>query len=461
MAKDTPAQVQGLVVYQVFPRNHGPNGTLRDVTADLDRIAALGVDIVYLLPIHPIGEQARKGSLGSPFSIRDYRAIHPDLGDEDDFAELVEQAHARGLRVIIDVVFNHTAQDSVLLTEHPEFFHIDAAGRPVSSVPEWSDIVDFRHPNPAVDDVLLENLRDWVRRGVDGFRCDAATLVPLEFWLRARRELAELKPGLLWIAETVHPFLIERRRAEGDPLASEAELYQAFDIQYTYDVWGIWQAAVTGQVPVGRYLEMLRWQEVSLPANFAKLRHVENHDNFRIMRFAAGRSQALAWTALAAFCHGPFMIFAGQESAARRWPSLFEPDPIQWGSYELTDFITALTRLKKHPALTEGAFVVLDDDPCVQLAWGSPRHGRLTPPPSGTGLYGVFNVDAATPRLPVQLPDGEYADLLGGGTVVVSGGAIDPPQSAVILQFGEPFGFRRWQTPLMDLFLHVEALGDD
>ena len=271
MAKDTPAQVQGLVVYQVFPRNHGPNGTLRDVTADLDRIAALGVDVVYLLPIHPIGEQARKGSLGSPFSIRDYRAIHPDLGDEDDFAELVRQAHARGLRVIIDVVFNHTAQDSVLLTEHPEFFHTDAAGRPVSSVPEWSDIVDFRHPNPAVDDVLLENLRDWVRRGVDGFRCDAATLVPLEFWLRARRELAELRPGLLWIAETVHPFLIERRRAEGDPLASEAELYQAFDVQYTYDVWGIWQAVVTGQVPVGRYLEMLRWQEVSLPANFAKL----------------------------------------------------------------------------------------------------------------------------------------------------------------------------------------------
>lgn len=461
MATDTPAQVQGLVVYQVFPRNHGPNGTLRDVTDDLDRIAALGVDVVYLLPIHPIGERARKGSLGSPFSIRDYRAIHPDLGDEADFAELVAQAHARGLRVIIDVVFNHTAQDSVLLTEHPEFFHTDASGRPVSSVPEWSDIVDFRHPNPAVDDVLLDSLRGWVERGVDGFRCDAATLVPLDFWKRARRELAELKPGLLWIAETVHPFLIERRRAEGDPLASEAELYQAFDIEYTYDVWGIWQATVTGRVPAGRYLEMLRWQEISLPANFAKLRHVENHDNFRIMRFAPSRPQALAWTALAAFCHGPFMIFAGQEAAARRWPSLFERDPIDWGSYELTGFITALTRLKKHPAMAEGAFVVLGDEPCVQLAWGSPRHGRLAPPPSGTGLYGVFNVAAAAPRVPVQLPDGSYPDLLGGGEVVVSGGAMDAPESAVVLPFRDAFGFRRWQTPLMDLFLHVEALGDD
>ena len=170
MASDTPAQVQSLVVYQVFPRNHGPNGTLRDVTADLDRIADLGVDVVYLLPIHPIGEQARKGSLGSPFAIRDYAAIHPDLGDEADFAELIGEAHARGLRVIIDVVFNHTAQDSLLLAQYPELFHRDAEGRPVSSVPEWSDIIDFRHPNPAVDDLLLETLRGWVRHGVDGFR---------------------------------------------------------------------------------------------------------------------------------------------------------------------------------------------------------------------------------------------------------------------------------------------------
>ncbi len=461
MASDTPAQVQSLVVYQVFPRNHGRTGRLSDVTADLDRIAALGVDVVYLLPIHPIGERARKGSLGSPFAIRDYRSIHPDLGDEVDFAELVSQAHARGLRVIIDVVFNHTAQDSLLLAEHPELFHTDAEGRPVSSVPEWSDIVDFRHPNPVVDELLLDSLREWVRRGVDGFRCDAATLVPLAFWTRARRELADLKPGLLWIAETVHPFLIERRRAEGVPVASDAELYQAFDIEYTYDVWGIWQAAVTGQVPVGRYLEMLRWQDVALPANHAKLRHVENHDNFRIMRFAPSRGQALAWTALAAFCRGPFMVFAGQESAARRWPSLFEPDPIPWGDYELTGFIATLARLKKHPAMAEGAFLVLDDEPCVQLAWGRPAQGVLAATPSGAGLYGVFNVDAATGRVPVQLPDGRYRDLLGGDHLVVADGEIPAPKGAVVVEFTDRFAVTRWQTPLMDLFLHVEALGDD
>ena len=461
MASDTPPQVQGLVVYQVFPRNHGPNGRLSDVTADLDRIAALGVDVVYLLPIHPIGEEARKGSLGSPFAIRDYRAIHPDLGNEADFAELVDQAHARGLRVIIDVVFNHTAPDSLLLAEHPDFFRRDATGRPVGSVPEWSDIVDFHHPNPAVEEVLLDTLRDWVRRGVDGFRCDAATLVPLAFWLRARRELAELKPGLLWIAETVHPFLIESRRAEGSPLPSDAEMFQAFDIEYTYDVWGIWQAVVTGRAPVGRYLEMLRWQEVALPANFAKLRHVENHDNFRIMRFAPSRRQALAWTALAAFCHGPFMVFAGQESAARRWPSLFEPDPIDWGEYELTGFITTLARLKKHPAMAEAAFLVLTDEPCVQFAWGRPVQGVLRPPPSGRGLYGIFNVAAAAGPVEVQLPDGEYRDLLEGGTVVVSDGTTAAPVSAVVVEVTEPFAVRRWHAPLMDLFLHVETLGDD
>lgn len=458
MALDTPRQVRELVIYQVFPRNHGPNASLRDVTDDLDRIAALGVDVVYLLPIHPIGELGRKGSLGSPFAIRDYHAVHPDLGSEADFADLVAQAHARGLRVVIDVVFNHTAHDSLLVAEYPDFFHRDAEGRPVSSVPEWSDIIDLRHPNPAIDDLLMASLAAWVRRGVDGFRCDAATLVPLEFWLRARRELAELKPGLLWIAETVHPVMVERRRATGTPLPSDAEMYVAFDIEYTYDVWGIWQAAVTGRAPVGRYLEMLRWQEVALPANAAKLRHVENHDNTRIMSLAPSPAQALAWTALAAFSPGPLMLFAGQESAARRWPSLFEPDPIDWGSYELTGFTTRLTRLKKHPAIAGGAFLVLADEPAVQLAWGGWTPGTLGPVGDAPGLYGIFNTGATGVRVPVQLPDGDYPDLLGGGLVEVRDGATEAPGHAVILEFTSSFAANRWQTPLLDLRPHPETL---
>lgn len=281
------------------------------------------------------------------------------------------------------------------MREHPESFHRDAEGHPVSSVPAWTDIIDLDHTNPELARYLVDSLAVWVRKGVDGFRCDGASLIPLESWIQARTELARIKPGLLWVAESVHPVMVENRRAGGQALASDAEIFEAFDVTYTWDVWGIWQAAVTGRQPVGRYLEMLRWQDASLPANYAKLRHVENHDNFRIMRFAPSREQALAWTALMAFSRGPLMFYAGQESAARKWPSLFEPDPVQWGDYELADHLTAVAALEKHPAQRGGALLILADEPCVQMAWGAADGERFGPVAEGAGLYGVFDVAGA------------------------------------------------------------------
>jgi alpha-amylase len=165
VAKDTPDDVRSLVIYQVYPRNHGPNGTLSDVTADLSRIAALGVDWIYLLPVQPIGMFERKGALGSPFAISDFRAVNPDLGTEQDFVDLVDGAHAAGLKVMLDVVYNHTSPDSHLLTEHPEFYHRDAHGRPVTSVPQWADIIDLAHPHEGLTRYLIDSLAVWVGRG--------------------------------------------------------------------------------------------------------------------------------------------------------------------------------------------------------------------------------------------------------------------------------------------------------
>lgn len=460
MARDTPADVRSLVIYQVFPRNHGATGTLGDVTADLDRIAALGVDVVYLLPIHPIGVEGRKGSAGSPFAVRDFRSLNPELGTDADFDALVEAAHAHGLRLIIDVVFNHTSPDSVLVREHPEFFHRDADGRPTTSVAAWTDIIDLKRPDPEVNRYLIDSLAHWVRRGVDGFRCDSASLLPVAFWLQARRELAGIKPGLLWVAETVHPSMVERFRRSGVPMPGDAEMFEAFDIEYTYDVWGIWQAAVTGRQPVGRYLEMLRWQDAALPANYAKLRHVENHDNFRIMRLAPSRERALAWTALTAFCRGPLMYYAGQESGAQKWPSLFEPDPVDWGTYELTHALTTLARLKKHPAQRDGTLLILEEERCVQMAWGALDGSALAPVVAGPGLYGVFNVSGTAGSVDVQLPDGQYRDLLAGATAVVADGVLPAPRAAAVLELTEPVQVRPWPCDLIDLFLHVEELGD-
>lgn len=459
MALDTSLDVRSLVIYQVFPRNHGPSGRLADVTADLPRIADLGVDVVYLMPIHPIGEVERKGTLGSPYAIRDYRAVNPELGTDDDFDQLVTTAHQLGLQVMLDVVFNHTSPDSVLVAEHPEFFHQDADGRPVTTVPAWTDIIDFEHPNPALTRYLIDTLAMWVRRGVDGFRCDVASLIPVDFWLQARHELAGIKPGLLWLAESPHPTWVAQRRAQGLPTWSDAEVFAAFDIEYSHDLWSIWQAVVTGREPVGRYLEMLRWQDATLPANYAKLRFVENHDQFRIMRFAPSQARARAWTALMAFSRGPFMVYAGQESAARTWPTLFDRAPIRWGGYVLTDFLRTLNGLKTHPAMRHGDFWILDDEPLVQAVWASPAGDHLAPI-QGSGLYGVFNVDGYRGRARVQLPDGRYDDMISGEQVEVIRGRMRMPGPAVVVEFAEPFAAQLWRSTLLDVFLQVEELGD-
>ena len=299
----------------------------------------------------------------------------------------------------------------------------------------------------------------WVRRGVDGFRCDAASLTPVDFWTKAREEVGRIRPGVLWLAETVHPNWVAERRAYGLPTWSDGELFQAFDIEYPHDVWSAWQAVVSGQEPIGRYLELLRWQDATLPANYAKLRFVENHDQYRIMRFAGSPERARGWTALMAFSRGPFMIYAGQESAADAWPTLFERAPVTWGEFSLAPFLRSLAELKKHAAVREGEFWILADEPLVQAAWASPAGDRLAPV-GPSGLYGIFDVTDAGGPANVQLPDGQYRDLISGGLVDVDGGAADLPGPAVILEFAEPFVASLWRTPLLDVFLAVEQLGD-
>ena len=175
MAQQTDTQLRGKLMYSVFVRNHTPEGTFQALERDLDRIAALGTDIIWLLPIHPIGEVSRKGTLGSPYAIRDYRGVNPEYGTLGDLMHLVAQIHERGMKCIIDVVYNHTSPDSVLAAGHPEFFLRDELGRPTRRVAEWSDIVDLDYRNLDLWKYQIETLKIWAEI-VDGFRCDVAKL---------------------------------------------------------------------------------------------------------------------------------------------------------------------------------------------------------------------------------------------------------------------------------------------
>ena len=189
MAANTNISLRNQVMYCVFVRNYSEEGTFRAVEADLDRIQALGTDIIWLMPIHPIGEKARKGSLGSPYAISDYRKVNPEFGTLEDFQSLVDAIHARGMKCIIDVVYNHTSPDSWLVRNHPEWFYRKADGSMGNHVGDWTDIVDLDYRNQDLWDYQIETLKQWARI-VDGFRCDVAPLIPIEFW-KAAREAVE------------------------------------------------------------------------------------------------------------------------------------------------------------------------------------------------------------------------------------------------------------------------------
>jgi hypothetical protein len=440
MASDTPSSLRNLVIYEIYVRNHGPHGTFGDVDRDLPRLHTLGVDVLWFMPIHPIGVVNKKGSLGCPYSIRDYTAVNPEYGTKQDIKRVIERAHEMDMKIMIDVVYHHTAHDSLLAKEHPEYFHQDTTGNLISTVPEWTDVVDLKLTSPELTDFLIATLQSWAGFGVDGFRCDVASLVPKEFWVKARAEVAKIKTEMIWLAESVHASFVGTRRANGLFGLSDSELYEAFDLTYDYDIWPIWQLAVQGKVPVRRYIEMLRFQDCIYPHNYIKMRCVENHDQARIMRLAPSRAQGMAWTAFQAFNKGPFLIYGGQESAVKHTPSLFDIDKVEWGDFNLQPFLTRLTKLKKDLAQVEGKFVVMQADPAIQAAWDYP----------GKSLYGIFNTSGKTGYIMVNLPDGTYRDILNDGQVSVRGGKMLLPEAAAIVRFADPILLRPAYSELLD-----------
>jgi hypothetical protein len=445
MAYNTPPSTRNLVIYEIYVRNHTAEGTFAAVEADLPRLKSMGVDVAWFMPIHPIGQLNKKGSLGCPYSIQDYRNVNPEYGTIEDFKHLVESAHSLGIQVWIDVVYNHTSHDSVLVKEHPEFFHQDENGRPFTTVPAWSDVIDLKYPAPdkipfsPLVRYLIDSLLMWTRLGVDGFRCDVASIIPIEFWLQARQEVAQVNPKATWLAESVHASFVEDRRRNGLTAFSDSEIYAAFDLCYDYDIWEIFRYAVMGKLPVQRFLELIRFQEAIYPGNFVKMRCVENHDNWRIMKLAPTYEKALAWTALMAFCKGAFLIYGGQESAANHTPSLFDKDKVEWDEYPLQDFLARLARLKKDPAQVEGLFTITASEPVVQAAWDHPT----------ASLYGLFDVSQNGGEVQVPLEDGEYEDALNGDSVPVKDGRLNLNQPARILRCGQGKGWRLFPCELM------------
>ncbi|MCD4773712.1 MAG: alpha-amylase, partial [Bacteroidales bacterium] len=182
------------VIYEVNVRQFTPEGTFDAFEEHLPRLKEMGIDILWLMPIHPIGEKNRKGGLGSYYSVKDYKAVNPEFGNMNDFVKLVDKAHELGMYVILDWVANHTAWDNKMIKEHPEWYTKDSLGNFVSPF-DWSDVVDLNFENEDLQDYMIGALKFWIEEAnIDGYRCDVAGMVPVEFWDKARAELDKIKP---------------------------------------------------------------------------------------------------------------------------------------------------------------------------------------------------------------------------------------------------------------------------
>jgi cyclomaltodextrinase / maltogenic alpha-amylase / neopullulanase len=314
-SRPTRDWVRDGVVYEIFPRAFSAQGDFNGITARLDDLKDLGVTILWLMPIHPIGQEKKKGSIGSPYAVRDYNAINPDYGTSEDFHRLIREAHKRGMKVIIDIVANHTSWDNVMM-KWPEFYEHDANGR-ITYPHDWSDVAELNYQNPKLRRYMIDMLKYWIREfDLDGFRCDVAEEVPTDFWESARAELEQIKPDIAMLAE-----------------GHKAELLlKAFDFDYSWPMHSALTNVLQGRGRASDLREEWDKEFKGWPRGALHLRFSDNHDERRaIARF--GEPSALAASALVFTLDGVPLLYNGMEvgdTTESGAPALFERLPIFW-----------------------------------------------------------------------------------------------------------------------------------
>lgn len=341
-----PEWTKDAAIYQVNTRQFTPEGTFRAAERELPRLKALGVDILWLMPIHPIGVQNRKGTLGSPYAVRDYYGVNPEFGTEADLRHFVEAAHAQGFHVILDWVANHTAWDNPLRVEHPDWYKRDWKGD-FQSTPwwDWTDIIELDYAQPGLRRYMADALVHWVRDvGVDGYRMDVAGFVPLDFWNGVRRELEAVRPG--------NVFLL----AEWESRDLHAD---AFDATYAWSWWDAMHAIAQGKANVDALHTYYSWNEGFWPQDALRMTFTSNHDKnaWEATEFEAFGGALPAAMALSVVGEGIPLVYNGQEAGNPKRLAFFEKDPIAWRTHPNGALYRNLFALmERNSALWHGAW---------------------------------------------------------------------------------------------------------
>ncbi len=331
------------VLYEMNVRQFTPEGTFAAAAQQLPRLRDLGVDIVWLMPIHPIGEKGRKGSLGSYYAIRDYMDVNPEMGTMADFEQFLDRAHELGLRVILDYVANHTSPDAAWVTERPaEWYVRDSTGAPAVQY-DWTDIAKLNYETPGVRDAMLDVLKFWVGKGVDGFRCDVAMEVPHDYWEYAFAQIRAIRPDLFLLAE-----------AEGPQFHADG-----FDATYAWDLHHVLNDIAQGKKSASDLRVLLAKYGEEFPASAYRMMFTSNHDEnswngteFERMGDAAATMAALTYVLPQSLP----LIYTGQEIGYDHRFAFFEKDPVPaWEPNEWSEFYKRLNALRHaNPALAGG-----------------------------------------------------------------------------------------------------------
>lgn len=410
-----PEWSKDAVIYEVNIRQYTEEGTFNAFSGHLPRLKELGVDILWLMPVHPIGEKNRKGTLGSYYSIKDYKAINPEFGTMEDFKSLVEKAHEMDMHLVLDWVANHTAWDHPWTETNPEWYLQNEEGEIIAPVEDWTDVAGLDYSNEEMRKAMIDALTFWVEEAnIDGYRCDVAGMVPVDFWEDARSAIQAVKP--VWML------------AEDEDEISLLE--NAFNANYGWSFHHIMNKVAQQEQNAIHVAEYFQKNDTIYPSGTWPMQFTTNHDEnswngtvYERMGEAVKTMAALTFTV-----EGMPLIYSGQEVGLSKQLEFFEKDQIDWtGGEEMTKFYQSLTQLKTdNPALWNGNFggdlKIIKTNNDESLFCFSRQKGENT-------VIALFNLsDESVSAFVENGPEGNFTEYMTGDetTMPISGMLLQP-----------------------------------